>query len=69
MSYLIYDIPLKVFGCVAFVHIRNHNRSKLDPMSLKCVFVGYSPTQRGYKCFDHTSKKIFVTMCWDLYMP
>jgi len=33
-------ISPKVFGCVCFVH----TRSKLDPQSFKCVFVGYSPT-------------------------
>lgn len=56
MSRLIFDISLKIFGCVAFVYIHDHNRSKLDPQSLKCVFVGYSPTQKGYKsCFDHNS--------------
>lgn len=47
MSRLIFDISLKIFGCVAFVYIHDHNRSKLDPQSLKCVFVGYSPTQKG----------------------
>ena len=25
-------------------------------------FVGYAPTQKGYKCFDPISKKLFVTM-------
>jgi hypothetical protein len=26
------------------------------------VFVGYAPTQKGYKCFEPISKKMFVTM-------
>ena len=30
-SQLISDLPLKVFGCVAFVHVHNHSHSKLDP--------------------------------------
>ena len=51
-SRLISDLPLKVFGCVVFVHVHNHSCSKLDPQALKCVFLGYSPTQKGYKCFD-----------------
>jgi hypothetical protein len=59
-SRLIAEIPLKVFGCTAFVH--NHNYGKLEPRARKCVFVGYSPTQKGYKCFDPISKKNFVTM-------
>lgn len=28
----------------------------------KCVFVGYSPTQKEYKCLDPISKKVFVSM-------
>jgi hypothetical protein len=37
-------LPLKVFGCIAFVHIHSHARTKLDPRARKCVFMGYSPT-------------------------
>ena len=55
-------LPLKIFGCTTFVHIHDHNRGKLDPRARKCVFVGYAPTQKGYKCFDPISKKLFVTM-------
>jgi hypothetical protein len=52
----------KVFGCVCFVHIHGPTRSKLDPRSLKCVFVGYSPTQKGYKCYHPPSRKYSVSM-------
>ena len=33
---------LKVFGCLAYVHIPYELRSKLDPKAKKCVFIGYS---------------------------
>ena len=56
------SLPLKIFGCTAFVHIHSHNRGKLEPRATKCVFVGYAPTQKGYKCFEPISKKMFVTM-------
>jgi len=62
ISRLSSTLPLKKFGCTAFVHIHDHNRGKLDPRARKCVFVGYAPTQKGYKCFDPISKKMFVTM-------
>jgi hypothetical protein len=52
----------KVFGCVCFVHIHGPTKSKLEPRSLKCVFVGYSPTQKGYKCYHPPSRKYFVSM-------
>ena len=48
----------KVFGCVSFVHIHNHG--KLDPRAIKCVFVGYSSTQKGYKCYHPSSKKFYI---------
>jgi transposase InsO family protein len=53
----------KVFGCVCFVHIHGPIRSKLDPRSLKCVFVGYSPTQKGYKCYHPPSRKYCLYGC------
>jgi hypothetical protein len=53
------SLPLKIFGCTAFIHIHSHNR-ELEPRATKCVFVGYAPTQKGYKCFVPISKKMFV---------
>ena len=54
------DLPLKVFGCILFVHLPNHNRSKLDQKVFgcivlaaeKCVFIGYASNQKGYKCYN-----------------
>ncbi|PON38652.1 hypothetical protein PanWU01x14_311080 [Parasponia andersonii] len=56
------SIPLKVFGSIAFVHNHNPKRTKLDPKVHKCIFVGYSTNQRGYKCFDPILRKMFVSM-------
>jgi hypothetical protein len=55
------NLPLKIFGCTAFVH-EHKQISKLEPRAIKCVFVGYSPTQKGYKCFYPNSKRLLVTM-------
>ena len=52
------DLPLKIFGCSAFVHIHHQNRTKLDPKSLKCIFLGYSSNQKGYKCYSPLTRKI-----------
>ncbi|KAM0954162.1 putative RNA-directed DNA polymerase [Dioscorea sansibarensis] len=51
-THFISALPAKVFGCTTFVHISTQNRSKLDPKSLKCVFIGYPPHQKGYKCYS-----------------
>ncbi|CAL9018378.1 unnamed protein product [Prunus brigantina] len=55
-------LPPKVFGCVAYVHVYSHQRSKLDPCALRCVFIGYSTTQKGYKCYHPPSQKVHVTL-------
>lgn len=56
-----HTLPLKTFGCTAFVHVHEHQRSKLDPRAVRTVFVGYSPTQKGYKCVCPQTKKVFVS--------
>ena len=37
-------------------------RTKLDPCALKCVFVGYHPFQKGYRCYHPTTRKFYVSM-------
>ena len=32
----------KVFCCVCYAHIHSHQRDKLDPYALRCVFLCYS---------------------------
>ena len=55
------SIPLKIFRCSAFVHNLNPHRSKLDPKPIKCIFVGYSPHQKGYRCYSPHTKKFYHT--------
>ncbi len=43
---------LRVFSCIAYVHVLDEKRSKLDPKAKKCIFIGYSLEQKGYKCFN-----------------
>ncbi|GMI96958.1 hypothetical protein HRI_003365100 [Hibiscus trionum] len=56
------NLPTKTFGCKAFVHNHQPNRSKLDPRAHTCVFIGYSPTQKGYKCYSPTLHRMFVSL-------
>lgn len=51
----------RIFGSVAFVHVHSTQRGKLDPRALRCIFIGYSSTQKGYKCFHPSTKKFFVS--------
>lgn len=56
------NLPPKVFGCVVYVHVHPHQRSKLDPCAIKCVFVGYASHQKGYRCYHPPTRKMYVTM-------
>ena len=51
----------RIFGRVSFVHAHSGDRGKLDPRVLKCVFIGYSSTQKGYKCYHPSSQKFVVS--------
>jgi hypothetical protein len=49
---------LRVFGCIAYVHVFDKKRSKLDPKVMKCIFIGYPLKQKGYKCFNPSTQKL-----------
>jgi hypothetical protein len=46
----------RVICCIAYVHVLNEKRSKLDPKVEKCIFIGYSLEQKGYRCLPFHSK-------------
>jgi hypothetical protein len=52
---------LKVFGCIAYVHVLDEKRSKLDLKAEKCIFIEYSLKQKGYRCFDPSIQKSQVS--------
>ena len=52
---------LKVFGCIAYVHIPDELRSKLDPKAKKCVFIEYSLEQKWYQCYNPFTREIRVS--------
>uniref|UniRef100_A0A2N9J561 Integrase catalytic domain-containing protein n=1 Tax=Fagus sylvatica TaxID=28930 RepID=A0A2N9J561_FAGSY len=52
---------LKVFGCVCFVLLQPHERTKLQPRSQLCCFLGYGLEEKGYRCYDPTAKRLRVS--------
>ncbi len=52
---------LIMFGCIAYVHDPDEKRSKLDPKAEKCIFIGYSLEQKGYRCFNPSTWKLQVS--------
>ena len=57
-----FKVPPRVFGCVCFVKDHRPMVGKLDPQAVKCIFVGYASTQKGYKCWDPIGRRLFVSM-------
>jgi hypothetical protein len=51
---------LKCFGCVAYEHVRDELRRKLDNKGKKCIFVGYSEETKGYKLYDPVVRKVII---------
>ncbi len=52
---------LKVFGCIAYVHVPDEKKSKLNPNFDKFIFIGYSLEQKGYRCFNPSTRKLQVS--------
>ena len=57
-----FPVPPKVFGCTCFVRDHRPSVNKLDPRAVKCIFIGYSSGQRGYKCWSPSERRTFVSM-------
>ena len=55
-----YDL-LRVFGCVCFVFLHDHERNKLQSCSRLCCFLRYGIGQKGYRCYDPISKRLRVS--------
>jgi hypothetical protein len=51
----------RVFGCIAYMHVPDEKRSKLNPKAKKCIFIGYSLEQKGYRCFNPSTRKLQVS--------
>ena len=52
---------LKVFGCIAYVHVPDELRTKLDPKAEKCIFIGYSLEQKECRCYNPVTRKLRVS--------
>lgn len=51
---------LKVFGC-CYPWLRPYASSKLEPKSTQCVFIGYQPNTKAYRCLNRSSGKVYIS--------
>src|SRR4051812_18720968 len=51
---------LRTFSCVCFVLLPNHEKDKLSSKTYRCIFVGYSSSHKGYRCYDPITKRLRI---------
>ncbi|GAA0163393.1 hypothetical protein LIER_19274 [Lithospermum erythrorhizon] len=52
---------LKVFGCRCFPYLRPYNKHKLQYRSIPCIFISYSPQQKGYQCLHLSTGRVYLS--------
>ncbi|KAL4559915.1 hypothetical protein LXL04_032061 [Taraxacum kok-saghyz] len=50
---------LKPFGCLCYPWLRPYKKSKLEPRSTPCLFLGYSSFKSSFKCYDLTTRRLY----------
>ena len=53
-----YVSHLRVFGCIAYAHVPNENRKKLDNKGERCIFVGYNDKSKAYELYSPSQKRL-----------
>lgn len=52
---------LRVFGCLAYCATSPKQRTKFQPRSRSCVFLGYPAGYKGYKVMDLETNQIYIS--------
>ncbi|KAL5741578.1 hypothetical protein ACOSP7_028310 [Xanthoceras sorbifolium] len=58
----LFPVDPRIFGSTCFVRDVRPHVTKLDPKSLKCIFLGYSRLQKGYRCYCPSLNKYLVSV-------
>ena len=53
----------RIFGCTAYVH---QSEGKLEPRSIKCIFLGYIEGIKGYRLWNKESSGIKIIISRDV---
>ena len=54
-------MDLLIFGCACYPLLKPYNDHKLDFHSKQCLFLGYSNCQKGYRCLDLATKRVYIS--------
>jgi len=50
----------RIFGCIAYAHVLDEKRKKLDDKGDKCMFLWVSKDSKAYKLYNPITKKIMI---------
>ncbi|XP_072076479.1 uncharacterized protein [Arachis hypogaea] len=51
----------RIFGCIAYAHVPDQLRKKLDDKGEKYIFIGYSTDSKAYKLYNPKTKKVIIS--------
>jgi len=51
----------RIFGSMAYMHVPNTKRRKLDPKGEKCILLEVSEESKAYHLYNLTTKKIHIS--------
>ena len=57
----LYFLPPRFVGCTCFVHILTPGQDKLSAKATKCIFLGYTRLQKGYRCYSPQTHRYFLS--------
>ncbi|CAI5716262.1 unnamed protein product [Peronospora farinosa] len=49
---------LRVFESIGYAHVDDAKRTKLEPNSFKCMFLGYGDNTKGYRVYELKLNKV-----------
>ena len=52
---------IRIFGCEAFTHVEQTERSKFASKSLRTMYIGHEPDVKGYRLYCANPEKIIVS--------
>ena len=52
---------IRVWGCVAYVHVQKDKRAHFGSHYEKCIFIGYADGYKGWKFYNPTTRKVVIS--------